>query len=57
VAYNAIAVALLLVYVLGTLGMVAPLRILAIPSAFVLLHTAGFNALMRPFRGATDLWG
>lgn len=56
IAYNAVAVAVLMVYALGVLGLLLPIRALAIPSAFLLLHTAGVSAMLRPRRGAADLW-
>jgi poly-beta-1,6-N-acetyl-D-glucosamine synthase len=55
-AYRAVALALVSIYAFGALGLVLPLRVLALPSAFLLLHTAGFNAMLRPFRVAADLW-
>lgn len=55
-AYQAVAGALLLVYALGLLGLVVPARALALPSAFLLLHTAGIAALLRPGRRAADVW-
>jgi cellulose synthase/poly-beta-1,6-N-acetylglucosamine synthase-like glycosyltransferase len=47
---------LLLAYVLGAVGMVVPSRLLALPSAFLLLHRAGLAALLRPARRASDVW-
>lgn len=55
-AYQAVAWALLAVYALGALGLVVPARLLALPSAFLLLHTAGIAALLRPGRRASDVW-
>jgi cellulose synthase/poly-beta-1,6-N-acetylglucosamine synthase-like glycosyltransferase len=55
-AYRGVVGVLLLGYLLGALGLVAPIRVLALPSAFLLLHTAGFAALMRPARRASDVW-
>lgn len=55
-AYQAVAGLLLAVYALGALGLVVPARVLALPSAFVLLHTAGIAALLRPGRRASDVW-
>jgi poly-beta-1,6-N-acetyl-D-glucosamine synthase len=54
--YAAIAAGLLAVYLLGGLGLVLHLRVLALPSAFLLLHTAGLTALLRPGRRAADVW-
>lgn len=55
-AYQAVAGGLLVVYVLGALGLVVPARMLALPSAFLLLHTAGITALLNPGRRASDVW-
>jgi cellulose synthase/poly-beta-1,6-N-acetylglucosamine synthase-like glycosyltransferase len=54
--YQSVAAALLAVYALGAVGLVVPFRLLALPSAFLLLHTAGFTALLRPGRRAADVW-
>lgn len=54
--YHSMADALLVAYALGALGLIAPLPILALPSAFVLLHSAGFAALLRPYRRAAHVW-
>ena len=56
VGYQGVVAVLLLGYLLGALGLVAPIRVLALPSAFLLLHTAGFAALLRPARRASDVW-
>ncbi len=53
---RALALALGAVYVLGAVGILLRLRALALPSAFVLAHTAGLSALLRPGRGAADVW-
>jgi cellulose synthase/poly-beta-1,6-N-acetylglucosamine synthase-like glycosyltransferase len=52
-----VAAALAGVYVLGGVGLVRPSRALALPTAFVLLHTAALSALLRPRRRSSDLWG
>jgi cellulose synthase/poly-beta-1,6-N-acetylglucosamine synthase-like glycosyltransferase len=54
--YRGPASALLAIYALGALGMVVQWRLLAVPSAFLLLHRAGFTALLRPTRRASDIW-
>jgi cellulose synthase/poly-beta-1,6-N-acetylglucosamine synthase-like glycosyltransferase len=54
--YRAAAWGILLVYLAGLVGVLRPSRLLAVPSAFLLLHAAGFSAMSRPFRGAADLW-
>jgi cellulose synthase/poly-beta-1,6-N-acetylglucosamine synthase-like glycosyltransferase len=54
--YAAVAGGLVLVYMLGGLGLVLHVPALALPSAFLLLHTAGLTALMRPARSAADVW-
>ena len=53
---RALALALGVLYVLGALGIALRVRALALPSAFVLAHTAGFSALLRPGRSAADVW-
>jgi cellulose synthase/poly-beta-1,6-N-acetylglucosamine synthase-like glycosyltransferase len=55
-AYQGMAAGLAMSYVLGAVGLVTPLRYLALPSAFLLLHTAGIAALLRPGRTASDVW-
>jgi hypothetical protein len=54
--YDLIAGVLLGAYALGALGLVTPFRILSLPSAFLLLHSAGFAALLRPNRRAAQVW-
>jgi poly-beta-1,6-N-acetyl-D-glucosamine synthase len=54
--YRGAASALLMAYLLGALGLVVPLKALALPSAFLLLHRAGIAALLRPARRASDVW-
>jgi poly-beta-1,6-N-acetyl-D-glucosamine synthase len=54
--YKGPASALLAIYALGALGMVVQSRMLAVPSAFLLLHRAGITALLRPSRRASDIW-
>jgi poly-beta-1,6-N-acetyl-D-glucosamine synthase len=54
--YRGPAIALLAIYALGALGMVVQSRMLAVPSAFLLLHRAGITALLRPTRRASDIW-
>jgi poly-beta-1,6-N-acetyl-D-glucosamine synthase len=56
ITYGVAAGGLLLLYVLGALGLVLHVRVLALPSAFLLLHTAGLTALTRPARRAADVW-
>lgn len=56
VVYNTAAFGMVALYGLGVLGILVPFRPLAVPSAFVLLHTAGISAMLRPRRGAADLW-
>jgi hypothetical protein len=54
--YPIVAGLLLFLYGLGALGLVVRARMLALPSAFLLLHTAGIAALVRPARRAADVW-
>jgi cellulose synthase/poly-beta-1,6-N-acetylglucosamine synthase-like glycosyltransferase len=54
--YKGTASALLAIYALGALGMVVQSRMLAVPSAFLLLHRAGIAALLRPTQRASDIW-
>ncbi len=53
---RSLALVLAAVYVLGAVGIALRLRALALPSAFVLAHTAGISALLRPGRGAAQVW-
>jgi cellulose synthase/poly-beta-1,6-N-acetylglucosamine synthase-like glycosyltransferase len=55
-AYAAVAGGLVVLYALGVLGLVLRVRALALPSAFLLLHTAGITALLRPASRAADVW-
>jgi poly-beta-1,6-N-acetyl-D-glucosamine synthase len=56
IGYRAVAATLVAGYALGGIGLVARVRVLALPSAFLLLHTAGIAALMRPAQKASDVW-
>ncbi|HEX2166281.1 MAG TPA: glycosyltransferase [Longimicrobiales bacterium] len=56
IGYQGLAASLAAAYVLGAVGLITPVRLLALPSAFLLLHTAGFSALLRPWRRASDVW-
>jgi cellulose synthase/poly-beta-1,6-N-acetylglucosamine synthase-like glycosyltransferase len=54
--YGGVAATLAGAYLLGLIGLVRPWRGLALPTAFVMLHTAALSALLRPRRRAADLW-
>ncbi len=54
--YGTIAAALLSVYVVGVVGLVFRVPLLAMPSAFVLVQAAAIAALMRPNASAHDVW-
>jgi poly-beta-1,6-N-acetyl-D-glucosamine synthase len=55
-AYDRIAGGLMVAYGLGVIGIVRPTRVLALPTAFLLLNAAGLSALLRPRRTAAELW-
>jgi poly-beta-1,6-N-acetyl-D-glucosamine synthase len=54
--YGGVAWALLGAYTLGLLGLLAPIRALAVPSAFVLVHAAVFVAVSRMREDAAAIW-
>jgi cellulose synthase/poly-beta-1,6-N-acetylglucosamine synthase-like glycosyltransferase len=54
--YTLFGLAMALMYILGALGMLIPVRALSIPSGFVLLHSAAVSALIRPFRSGAQVW-
>jgi cellulose synthase/poly-beta-1,6-N-acetylglucosamine synthase-like glycosyltransferase len=54
--YGTVGLALLAMYLLGAVGLVLPLRLLAVPSAFVLIHAAVFMAMARLRQDAAGVW-
>jgi cellulose synthase/poly-beta-1,6-N-acetylglucosamine synthase-like glycosyltransferase len=54
--YHGVAYAQLAVCTAGALGLLIPMRLLAVPSAFLLVQTAALEALVRPRRRAADIW-
>jgi cellulose synthase/poly-beta-1,6-N-acetylglucosamine synthase-like glycosyltransferase len=54
--YRIVSVLVLGGYLLGGLGLLLPLRILSLPSAFVMMHGAIFSAFLQFRADASEVW-
>jgi cellulose synthase/poly-beta-1,6-N-acetylglucosamine synthase-like glycosyltransferase len=54
--YRVVVVGQLALMALGGLGLLVPISLLSVPSAFLLVNAAAITALLRPRASAADVW-